>query len=81
MIYLLLEEENNLINSVITKLSSKMRDSSVVRLHRKVKQELEKLLGKEIAQTTLQCLIMDGLLYMMGTTTVLLKPYVLMIRM
>ncbi len=38
MIYLLLEEENNLINSVITKLSSKMRDSSVVRLHRKIEE-------------------------------------------
>lgn len=38
MIYLLLEEENNLINSVITKLSSKMRTSSVVRLHRKVEE-------------------------------------------
>lgn len=38
MIYLLLEEENNLINSVITKLSSKMRASSIVRLHRKVEE-------------------------------------------
>lgn len=38
MIYLLLEEENNLINSVITKLSSKMRASSVVRLHRKIEE-------------------------------------------
>ena len=38
MIYLLLEEENNLINSVITKLSSKMRASSVVQLHRKVEE-------------------------------------------
>lgn len=38
MIYLLLEEENNLINSVITKLSSKMRTSSIVRLHRKVEE-------------------------------------------
>lgn len=38
MIYLLLEEENNLINSVITKLSSKIRDSSVVRLHRKIEE-------------------------------------------
>lgn len=38
MIYLLLEEENNLINSVITKLYSKMRDSSVVRLHRKIEE-------------------------------------------
>lgn len=38
MIYLLLEEENNLINSVITKLSSKMRDSSIVRLHRKIEE-------------------------------------------
>lgn len=38
MIYLLLEEENNLINSVITKLSSKMRASSVVRLHHKVEE-------------------------------------------
>lgn len=38
MIYLLLEEENNLINSVITKLSSKMRASSIVRLHRKIEE-------------------------------------------
>lgn len=38
MIYLLLEEENNLINSVITKLSSKMRASSIVQLHRKVEE-------------------------------------------
>lgn len=38
MIYLLLEEENNLINSVITKLSSKMRASSVVRLHHKIEE-------------------------------------------
>lgn len=38
MIYLLLEEENNLINSVISKLSSKMRASSVVRLHRKIEE-------------------------------------------
>lgn len=38
MIYLLLEEENNLINSVITKLSSKMKASSVVRLHRKIEE-------------------------------------------
>lgn len=38
MIYLLLEEDNNLINSVITKLSSKMRDSSIVRLHRKIEE-------------------------------------------
>lgn len=38
MIYLLLEEENNLINSVITRLSSKMRASSVVRLHHKIEE-------------------------------------------
>ena len=38
MIYLLMEEENNLINSVITKLSSKMRPSSIVRLHRKTEE-------------------------------------------